>query len=101
MKNRIRRRKLHNEKSFKNLMSMVTAAAGSLVRSAVGMAILGGVLTLAVPQQLPAQQLAAPQQAAQSGPSVTVVNSSANPVPVVGTISIGGAPTVNAQQSGS
>ena len=46
-------------------------------------------------------------QAAQSAPvpalaaPVTVVNTSANPVPVVGTVNVEGTPTVNAQQSGS
>jgi hypothetical protein len=83
---------LNNEKSFKNLLSRVAAAP--IVR----VAILAVAPALAIPQQLPAQQ---PQQLPAQGPSVTVVNTSANPVPVVGTVSIGGAPTVNAQQSGS
>jgi hypothetical protein len=86
---------LNNEKSFKNLLSLVTAAR------TVRVAILTGALALAISQQLPAQQLQ--QLPAQSGPSVTVVNTSANPVPVAvhGTVSINGSSTVNAQQSGS
>ena len=78
---------MNNEKSFKNLLSSMTAAR------IVGVAILAGALALAIPQQLPAQ----------SGPAVTVTNTSANPVPVTvtGTVNINGSSTVNAQQSGS
>ena len=42
-----------------------------------------------------------PASKPDNGPSVTVVNTSANPVPVVGAVSINGTSTVNAQQSGS
>ena len=79
---------MKNKKSFKNLLSQVTAAP------MVGAAILTGALALAVPQQLPAQQKDVP-----SAP-VTVVNTSANPVPVVGTVSVNGTSTVDAKQSG-
>jgi hypothetical protein len=83
---------LNNEKSFKNLLSLVTSAP------ALGVAILTGALALAIPQQLPAQQQ--PQQQSGSAP-VTVTNTQANPLPVVGTINVNGTPTVNAQQSGN
>jgi hypothetical protein len=84
---------LNNEKSFKNLLSSVTAVAWSVLRPTFGVAILTGALALAIPQQLPAQ----------SGPAVTVVNTSANPVPVTvnGTVTVNGSSTVNAQQSGA
>src|SRR5437899_334961 len=96
------------------MLSLVTAAR------TVGVAILTGALALAIPQQLPAQvKSPAPLTAVSTpispapavgtassgvpGPSVTVVNTSDNPVPVTvsGTVNINGSSTVNAQQSGA
>jgi len=83
---------INNEKSFKNLLSII-------VRPAAGFAILTGALALTSSGQVKTATTAS----ATTPPSapVTVVNTTANPVPVAGVVNVSGTPTVNAQQSGS
>jgi hypothetical protein len=86
---------MNHETSFTTLQSLVTAAVRSIVRKtarpAVGVAILTGALALTSPaQQVHTAATSSPTSA--SAP-VTVVNTTANPVPVEGTVNVGG--TVN------
>ena len=83
---------MNNEKSFEILLS-------SIVRPAVGFAILIGALALTSSAQEKANTTTAPTTAGSA--PVTVVNTTANPVPVSGVVSVSGTSTVNAQQSGS
>jgi len=85
-------KEINNEKSFKNLLSII-------VRPAAGFAILIGALALTSSAQVKTATTTSPT-APLSAP-VTVVNTTANPVPVAGVVSVSGTSTVNAQQSGS
>src|SRR6185369_11398057 len=75
---------INNEKSFKNLLSMI-------VRPAAGFAILIGALALTSSAQVKTTSTTASPTTPPSAP-VTVVNTTANPVPVAvaGTVNVGG-----------
>lgn len=74
-----------NEKSFKNLLSII-------VRPAAGFAILVGGLALTSSAQVKTATTTAPTTSLSA--PVTVVNTTANPVPVAGTVSVGGTANV-------
>jgi hypothetical protein len=75
----------NNEKSFKNLLS-------SIVRPAAGLAILIGALALTSSAQVKTATTTSPTTTGSA--PVTVVNTTANPVPVAGTVNVGGTANV-------
>jgi hypothetical protein len=79
-------KKMNNEKSFKNLLS-------SIVRPAAGFAILIGALALTSSAQVKTTTTTSPTTT--SSAPVTVVNTTANPVPVAGTVNVGGTANVS------
>jgi hypothetical protein len=74
-------KKINNEKSFKNLLS-------SIVQPAAGFAILIGALAMTSSAQVKTTANTAPTTTLSA--PVTVVNTTANPVPVAGTVNVGG-----------
>jgi hypothetical protein len=74
-----------NEKSFKNLLSII-------VRPAAGFAILVGGLALTSSAQVKTTTTTAPTTSLSA--PVTVVNTTANPVPVAGTVNVSGTANV-------
>jgi len=82
---------MNNESSFKNLLS-------SIVRPAVAAVVLTGLLTLTgAAQQVKGTSTSAPTTTGSA--PVTVVNTTADPVPVAGTVNVGG--TANVSISGN
>ena len=79
-------KKINNEKSFKNLLSII-------VRRAAGFAILLGALALTSSAQVKTATTTSPTTP-PSAP-VTVVNTTANPVPVAGTVNVSGTANVS------
>ena len=79
-------KKINNEKSFKNLLSII-------VRRAAGFAILLGALALTSSAQVKTATTTSPTTP-PSAP-VTVVNTTANPVPVAGTVNLSGTANVS------
>ena len=78
-------KKINNEKSFKNLLSII-------VRPAVGFAIVIGALALTTSAQVQTATTNSPTTPGSA--PVTVVNTTANPVPVAGTVNVGGTANV-------
>ena len=79
-------KKINNEKSFKNLLSII-------VRRAAGFAILLGALALTSSAQVKTATTTSPTTAGSA--PVTVVNTTANPVPVAGTVNVSGTTNVS------
>ena len=79
-------KRINNEKSFKNLLSII-------VRRAAGFAILLGALALTSSAQVKTATTTSPTTP-PSAP-VTVVNTTANPVPVAGTVNVSGTANVS------
>ena len=78
-------KKINNEKSFKDLLSII-------VRPAAGFAILIGALALTSSAQVKTATTTSPTTTGSA--PVTVVNTTANPVPVAGTVNVGGTANV-------
>jgi hypothetical protein len=80
-------KKMNNGKSFKNLLS-------SIVRPAAGFTILIGALALTSSAQVKTTLTTTSPTTPLSAP-VTVVNTTANPVPVAGTVNVSGTTNVS------